>query len=313
MAIALVSTKDLDRHLWLQYRKEGIGGSDVSGILGMNKHKSPFSVYMDKIGEAQDEDQMSEAAYFGNVFEEAVAQEFSKRTGLAVRRRNAILQHEEYPFMLANVDRLIVGQKVGLECKTASEYLKDEWTGEDVPISYLLQCQHYMAVTDYEAWWIAVLIGGNKFVYKRIERDDDIINHLIQAESSFWNNHVIPKVPPLLDGSEASTNFLKQLYPEARPDTQTDLPYEAVQLLEQLELAKKDEKEIKERVIELENRLKEMLGNYEIGRVKNYMVIWKNVFSDRPDTKALAADHPELYEKYLKTSVYRRFSIKKAN
>ena len=107
------------------------------------------------------------SAYFGNVLEEVVAQEFAKRTGLKVQRRNAILQHPAYPWMLANVDRLIVGERIGLECKTASEYLKKEWEGEEIPVTYLLQCQHYMAVTGYEAWWIAVLIGGNKFVYKR--------------------------------------------------------------------------------------------------------------------------------------------------
>ena len=72
----------------------------------------------------EQEDIQSESAYFGNVLEEVVAQEFAKRTRLKVQRRNAILQHPEYPWMLANVDRLIVGERIGLECKTASEYLK---------------------------------------------------------------------------------------------------------------------------------------------------------------------------------------------
>lgn len=69
--------------------------------------------------------------------------------------------------MLANVDRLIIGKKEGMECKTASEYLKNDWEEEEIPAQYLIQCQHYMAVTGYEAWWIAVLIGGNKFVHKK--------------------------------------------------------------------------------------------------------------------------------------------------
>ncbi|QWI49478.1 hypothetical protein EXW56_11330 [Bacillus mycoides] len=70
------------------------------------------------------EDLQSESAYFGNVLEEVVAKEFSKRTNLKVQRRNAILQHPEYPWMIANVDRLIVGEKIGLECKSPSEYFE---------------------------------------------------------------------------------------------------------------------------------------------------------------------------------------------
>ncbi|MCI4170689.1 YqaJ viral recombinase family protein, partial [Bacillus spizizenii] len=81
----------------------------------------------------------------------------------------------DYPFMLANVDRLVVGDRAGLECKTASEDLKGEWVGEEVPDAYLVQCQHYMAVTGLCAWWIAVLIDGNTFVYKKVERDEELI------------------------------------------------------------------------------------------------------------------------------------------
>ena len=107
--------------------------------------------------------------------------------------------------MLANVDRLIVGERIGLECKSASEYLKKDWEGEE-DCAYF-QCQHYMAVTGYEAWWIAVLIGGNKFVYKKIERDEDIIQYLINMERDFWLNHVEKDEPPMFDGSEASTSY----------------------------------------------------------------------------------------------------------
>ena len=164
-AKVLANTLHMDRKAWLEARKQGLGGSDVATIAGLSKWKSQVQVFLEKTQAIEQEDVQSEA-YFGNVLEEVVAQEFAKRTGLKVQRRNAILQHPAYPWMLANVDRLIVGERIGLECKTASEYLK-KWEGEEIPVTYLLQCQHYMAVTGYEAWWIAVLIGGNKFVYKR--------------------------------------------------------------------------------------------------------------------------------------------------
>lgn len=310
MALAIVSTKDMDRELWLQYRRKGIGGSDAAAIAGLSKWKSPVAVYLEKIGQTPPEENQSEAAYFGTILEDVVAQEFTRRTGQKVKRRNAILQHPEYPFMLANVDRLIVGEKTGLECKTASEYLKSEWEGEEIPAPYLIQCQHYMAVTGYDAWWIAVLIGGNKFVHKKIERDEEIIQYLIKLEGDFWNNHVLQQVPPMIDGSDASTDLLKTMYPEGEPESEIELPLEADMLLEQLEQSKQEEKLASERVTELENRLKAMLGKYETGLANNHMVTWKNVTTNRLDSTALAKDHPDIYQKYLKPSVSRRFGVK---
>lgn len=310
MALAIASTKDMDREMWLQFRRKGIGGSDAAAIAGLSKWKSPVAVYLEKTGQAPLEEAQSEAAHFGTILEDIVAQEFSRRTGLRVRRCNQMLQHPEHPFILANVDRLIVGEKAGLECKTASEYLKGEWDGEDVPAQYLIQCQHYMAVTGYSAWWIAVLIGGNKFAHKKIERDEEIIQYLIQLESDFWYNHVVPQVPPMMDGSEASTNLLKTMYPIGEPASETELPLEADMLIEQLEQAKEQSKQAAERVAELENRLKAMLGKYETGIASKHVVTWKNATRSIIDKKALAKDHPDLYQQYLKPSVSRRFSVK---
>ncbi|WP_400162888.1 YqaJ viral recombinase family protein [Brevibacillus sp. TJ4] len=310
VAVTVTSTKDMDREMWLQLRRKGIGGSDAAAIAGLSKWKSPVAVYLEKIGQAPLEEAQSEAAHFGTILEDVVAQEFSRRTGLKVKRRYAILQHPDFPFMVANVDRLIIGERTGLECKTASEYLKGEWEGEDIPAPYLLQCQHYMAVTGYSAWWIAVLIGGNKFVHKKVDRDEEIIQYLIQLESNFWNNHVIPQVPPMMDGSDASTNLLKNMYPVGEPASETELPLEADLLIEQLEQAKKEEKAAGNRVAELENRLKAMLGEYETGVASKYIVTWKTITSNRIDNEALAKNHPEIYQKYLKPSVSRRFGVK---
>lgn len=309
-ANVLARTLNMDRESWLEIRRKGIGGSDAAAIAGLSKYKSPVAVYLEKTGQLEQEEP-GEAAYWGNVLEDIVAKEFAARTGLKVKRRNAILQHPEYPFMLANIDRELVGQKVGLECKTASAYLKDLWEGDEVPMQYLLQCQHYMAVTGYQAWYIAVLIGGNTFVHKRIERDDELIEQLIAIEKDFWENHVLPRVPPMLDGSEASGELLKKMHPVADKGTETELPLEADELLEQLDAAKEEAKAASERVSEIENRLKAMLGDHEAGLARHYQVTWKNVTSRRIDSKALKAEHPDIYEKFAKQSISRRFSVKR--
>ncbi|ELK47211.1 phage-type endonuclease [Halobacillus sp. BAB-2008] len=311
-AQVLQNTADMEENEWLESRRQGIGGSDAAAIAGFNKWKSPVVVYMEKIGEVKSESSNAEAAYWGHVMEATVAQEFSKRTGLKVRKRNAILQHPEHAWMLANVDRLIVGKNEGLECKTASEYLKDEWDGEEIPMAYLLQCQHYMAVTGADAWWIAVLIGGNKFVHKRIERDEELIESLTDMEKDFWEQHVLKQNPPEIDGSSASVDFIKAMYPDADPDSETELDSESDKLLEALEQIKTEEKDLKTKKNEYENRLKQKLETFERGFTNHYVVTFKNQERRTVDSKRLKAEQPELYEKYTKVSKSRPLKFKEA-
>ncbi|ANB59064.1 putative phage-type endonuclease domain protein [Anoxybacillus sp. B7M1] len=309
--IVLAETANMSRLDWLRLRQKGIGGSDAAAISGLNKYKSPIQVYYEKV-EGVKESVPSEAAYWGTILEDIVAQEFSQRTGLKVRRRNAILCHPEYPFMIANVDRLVVGEDAGLECKTASEYLKDEWVeGEKIPDQYFIQCQHYMAVTGRSKWYIAVLIGGNKFRWDVIERDEEIINYLIEIEAEFWQR-VIEKRPPEVDGSEASTNLLNLLYPvKSVVDDEAELPGEVDALIAELEAVNAEIKEKSEKKAEIENKIKALLGERERGRTSEYVVKWSVVNSNRFDSKRFAKEHPDLYRQYVQTATYRRFSISK--
>lgn len=307
MVIA-ASTRDMTREQWLEERRKGIGGSDAAAVAGLSPWKSPVEVWLEKTGQVEPEEP-GEAAYWGTVLEDVVAREFSIRTGLKVRRRNAILQHPRYPWMLANVDRFVVGENVGLECKTTSAYNAKEWEGEEIPAQYILQVQHYMAVTGAYSWWLAVLIGGNRFIYKKIGRDDELIEQLIEIEKDFWENHVLANVPPELDGSPASTEFVKKMYPQATLPS-VDLPSQAKELIEELENVKADIKILEEQKNECENKLKQLLGEHEAGRIDDMIVTWKNVTSNRIDTNRLKKEKPEIYEQYLKSSSYRRFEIR---
>lgn len=309
-AIPIADTKDMSREEWLEIRRKGIGGSDVAALAGLSKYKSPFALYLEKTGEVKFDDVTSEAAYFGNVLEDVVAKEFAIRTGLKVKKRNQMLRHPDHPFMMANLDRVIVGANEILECKTASEYLKGEWEGDEVPAAYLLQIMHYMAVTGADAAWIAVLIGGNKFVYKRVERDEELIAYLIDIERNFWENHILAGVAPEIDGTEAAKSFLNQLYPEATVETSVDLSHEVDALVDALDVAKEEEKAAKKRITELENRIKMELGENECGSTEQNIVTWKNVTSNRVDSNVLKTKFPEVYEQVLKASTARRFAIK---
>lgn len=308
-AQVLVSTANMSHEEWLQWRRRGIGGSDAAAIAGLSPWKSPVAVWLEKTGQVEPVEP-GEAAYWGTVLEDVVAQEFSKRTGMRVRRRNAILRHPQYEWMIANVDRMLVGSSEGLECKTTSAYQAKEWEGDEIPAQYIIQVQHYMAVTGAKAWWLAVLIGGQRFVHKRIERDDELIQQLIEIERDFWENHVVPGVPPELDGSPASTELLKRMYPTAKQAT-TFLPSEARELIQQLESVKVELKLLEGQKAECENKLKALLGEFEQGRIDDMLVIWKNVTTRRIDTDRLKKERPDIYEQYLKVSTYRKFDTKR--
>ena len=308
-AQVLVKTLDMEREEWLEHRRQGIGGSDAAAILGLNPWKTAMDVWLEKTGEfAEDEEPDNEKMYWGNVLEDVVAREFMARTGLKVRRRNAILKHKDRPFMIANVDRLVIGHKAGLECKTAGQYSAEDWE-MGVPEYYQAQVQHYMAVTGYPVWYVAVLIGGQEFRYYKLTRDEQFIHELIQAETEFWKL-VETRTPLSLDGSKASTELVKRMYPEAEQGNEIDLPFEAFELIQQYEQACEEEKQIQLKKDEAANKLKNMLGAAEKGTIHGRTVIWQNVTSKRLDSKALQKEHPEIYERFVRESTYRRFSIK---
>jgi len=307
-SITLAKTLDMPRGEWLELRRQGIGGSDVSAILGINPWKTAMDVWLEKTGEFEDVSIDNEKMYWGTVLEDVVAREFMTRTGLKVRRRNAILKHRKHHFMIANVDRLVIGHKAGLECKTAGQYSADDWA-MGVPDYYIPQVQHYMAVTGYKAWYVAVLIGGQEFKYYKIARDDYFIRQLIESETEFWNM-VETRTPPPVDGTKASTELIKRLYPEAEKNREIQLPFEAFELIQQYEQACEEEKRVQLIKDEAANKLKDMLGRAERGSIHGRQVTWQNVTSKRLDTRALQKECPDIYEKYARETTYRRFSIK---
>jgi putative phage-type endonuclease len=309
----LVSTENLPYQDWLEYRKLGLGGSDASVVCGINRYKSPVELWMIKTGQLPDEE-AGEAAYWGTQLEALVRTEFTKRTGIEVGIVKEILQSEAHPFMLANLDGVcehpIYGPCV-FEAKTASAYKTGEWENA-IPDEYALQIQHYMAVTGYKGAFIAVLIGGNTFKWQFVERDEELISMLIKLESDFWR-HVQENVPPVLDGSDASAEFLSAYFPDSVPLSHIDLPDEAVNLIEQYNIASDRVNYFTGQKQEAENLLKQMLGENEAGTVGGVTVTWKSISQERLDSKTLKAEHPVLFKKYANQTSYRRFSVKQAS
>lgn len=310
MAKAVIDTNNLSYEQWLEYRKTGIGGSDASVVCGVNKYRSPVELWLEKTGQLPYQE-AGEAAYWGTQLEPVVRSEFTKRTGIEVKLVKQLLQSEEHPFMQANLDGICEHPDYGtciFEAKTASEYKSNEWENS-IPDEYMLQIQHYMSVTGYKGTFIAVLIGGNTFKWKYIERDVEIIEMLIHLEAAFWE-HIVNNTPPPLDGSEASEKFLSDRFPESIPQSRIILPPEADVLIKEYDKETAILNEAAERRQRAETLLKEMLGDNESGTSENRIISWKSIFQERFDSKSLRAEHPDLYKKYVNRISYRKFSIK---
>ena len=313
MSVKIVtSTENLPYEDLLEYRKRGIGGSDAAVVCGISRYKSPVELWLEKTDQIPTQE-AGEAAYWGTQLEALVRAEFTKRTGIGISLVKQLLQSEEYPFMLANLDGVCEHPDLGMcifEAKTASAYKAGEWE-DSIPAEYMLQVQHYLEVTGYNAAYIAVLIGGNTFRWKLIERDDELISMLIELESAFWN-HVRERTAPPLDGSDASARFLAERFPNSVPRSEIALPDTAAELLIQYDQVCEQLEAVTEQKQQAENRLKQMMGEHEIGTSGDRIITWKSVSQERLDSKTLKAEHPALYKRYTNKTSYRRFSIKAA-
>lgn len=205
-----ISTANLSREEWLKLRKGGIGGSDAWKIVldpTEYKYADPLKLYLDKTTDEVEESD-SLAAQMGTFLEPFVADLYTAHTGIRVHRWNRMIISGEYPWMRADIDRKIYGKNEGLECKTIGEFAARKYLGTDEDgkriyvdrfiegdmeaslqnkLDWYTQMQHYMAVTGWDMWHLAVLIGNRQFLWYDVPRDQPWIDMLIEKEAAFWD------------------------------------------------------------------------------------------------------------------------------
>lgn len=301
-----------NREEWLRDRKKGIGGSDAAAIIGLNPYSTAYSVWADKLDLVPPK-QDSEAMRQGRDFEDIVAHRFMEATGKKVRRKNSIIRNPEYPFAHATVDRLVVGENAGLECKTTSSLNLKKFRDGEYPDTYYCQCVHYMAVTGADRWYLAVLVLGKEFLWYTIERNQDEIDALMAEEKYFWETYVEQKKQPPVDGYKPTTEAINTIYKDAiSNETPVDL-FGRESLFENLANVKAQIKELKCVQEEYEQTIKTDLGENETGQVGRFLVSWKPQNRTTFDYKKFAADNPSVdLSDYYKISTSRILRIKEA-
>ena len=313
-ALRLVDTRTLDRQQWLSVRQGGIGSSDAAAAVGLCPYKSQLELWMEKTGRTPAEDAppgMDDPRYWGTLLEPYVAVAYSQQTDRKVRKVNAVLQHPSFPYMLANLDREVVGcpDVQILECKTAGEWGSKLWR-DGVPEYIQLQVQHQLAVTNQQAADVAVLLCGQRLEIHRIERDEEVIARLMVLEARFWQ-YVTTDIEPPADGSESAGKALRQLYPGGGNTLDFCENRELSDSFAEL-VALKDELEVRGKHAEqLKQTLQQAMGDAARAVFATGEVSFKRAQDGTGlDTKRLAQDHPELVAKYSVTKPgARRFLI----
>ena len=304
-------TRNISREKWLELRRNGIGGSEASAIMGLNPYSSPLHVYMDKIGKGKEEEP-NEAMIQGTDLEAYVAERFTRDTGMKVRKVNRILQHPEYPWMLANIDREVVGLNAGLECKTTSPFSKFKFDDGEINPHYYWQSMHYMAVTGAERWFVAVLVLGKAFHVFEIKRDESAIQRLFEAEMAFWENNVVMKVPPLPTGNEADDEAIAAIYPVGDDDEEEAADVSDLEnILNLRDLTMKRRDELDAEIKEYDQQIKMAMGTNQRGFSTTWKVNWTNTSTSRVDAKLLREKYPDIAAEVTKTTTGRRFSVAK--
>lgn len=309
--IKLRSTSGLPHEEWLELRRQGIGGSDAGAILGANPYRSSLAVYNDKLGIAPPVKE-NEKMRFGSLMEPQVAAFFTEKTGKKARRFNFMLQSVEHPFMLANVDYVIPGEKAILECKVMYEMTRYKLQDGEYPAHYKTQCLHYMAVLGCDKAYLAIYKLGEGLYIFEIERDEKEMQELIRKETYFWKENIWKKQPPKPDGSPSYSQSLQELYPETKEEQIVPLfgmerwfgmREDAARLIQEGERQK----------AEAEQQIKLRMGEASKGQANGYMAQWKASASKSTlDQARLKAERPDIYEEYQKPKKSSRiFTVKK--
>lgn len=307
-----VDLSSMSRDEWLDLRRTGIGGSDVGSIVGVNRFRSAYEVWLDKTGRLPDQDLTDvDAVHFGIVFEDAVADRFAYRTGFEVWHPKATFRDRDRLWRLANPDRLMVDADgvVGvLECKTAGLFMADEWAEGSIPESYELQTVHYAGVLGLPYAYLAVLIGGQRLEYRRVDIDPDYVADVDKVIEEFWVDNVQADVPPPVDASKACTDVLLRMW-EAQEGI-VDLGEEGLALAREYRAAMAAEKEADARKSLAGNQLRALLGERTVGTANGQKVAtWTESEPKRFDLKQFEADHPDLYAQYRRTHKQRSLRV----
>lgn len=295
-----------------QLHRQYIGISELGAIAGLSSFKTPVMVYLEKIGEWVN-DEENEALIWGKLHEETIAHEYARRNGLTLHNPEAICKSNELPYLIGTPDRFILDSnfeiKAVLEIKTTSEYGKKYWEGDNIPDSYVMQCQMYMHFFDLKEAHLACLVGGNKLVTRVLTYDPEMVKDIMAIIKDFWENHVEKRIPPPMTGELNESDVFNSLFPQTTKEA-LELPLTAYKLSQEYKDLQKQIKVIDKQMEAIANELKMLMGEHETGFIQSTRIDYPVYTRESIDSKALKAKYPDIYEQVKKVSKYRTLKVK---
>lgn len=323
--IEKIPTLHMSREDWLLERRRSIGGSDAGAILGLNRYRSPYTVWAEKTGRLPEQED-NEAMRQGRDLEDYVARRFAEKSGKRVERYNYLLRNTDAPHLHANIDRRVVGEKAGLECKTASALSLKSYKGGQFPESYYVQCAAYLAVTGWQRWYLAALVLNKAFyIYQitTVEGDPlpawcessvyvsrEELAALTEYAAAFWEDYIASDAPPPADGSESTTDTMKAVLGEGIGGTADLFGREG--LLEEWDSLQQQKRELSLRQMQIKQTLMQDLGHAEAGVCGDWRVFWTQQKRAALSSEKLRRAYPNInLGKGMVCKTFRRFTVQK--
>jgi putative phage-type endonuclease len=255
-------------------RHEGIGASDTAIIMGYSTYKTPYQLYLEKIGAIESNDEMTEQQYWGNALEPLIINRFAEENDVQVTFPDTV-HHPDYPYIFANLDGWIESENAVIEAKSANSFQRKEWDmalTDGIPLVYLIQVAKQCLITNATRGYCAVLIGGMEYKQFIYERDAALEDLILKADIEFWRC-----VQNRIEPDPISTSDCRLKFPKPHPDKISDSNYRTNNALVGLMNVKASIKDLNEQEDKLKMELMSHMGNaeYLMGQEGELLATWK--------------------------------------
>jgi putative phage-type endonuclease len=293
---------------WYELRRLGWGGSDAAALAGVSPYRdqTPLSKWSEKMTEGPgvntrwaNEDDIPEYIAWGHILEEPIRAEFSRRTELEVVRFPKMVRSIRYPFMLANVDGLILdGEGASITAIYEGKTSRRDWMDDGevtIPVQYAVQGYHYMVVLELDVVYFACLVGGQLLRVATLERNDQLMEDLIAIEAAMWQN-VVDGIPPAAEG--ADVDMLRRHWtPE--PGKSVELTAELAMEVKRRHGLHTQKSTIEDEIKDIDARLMEFMGDAEQATWHDQTAItWKQDAKGKLQGKELEKAYPEIAKQF---------------